>query len=52
MFAVNRRKITLKHLLSMTSGVEEDENAMYPTDDCIKFYLDQPLVADPGETFS
>ncbi|MGB3801042.1 MAG: serine hydrolase [Lewinella sp.] len=47
-----KREVTLKHLLSMTSGVKGNEGAMYPTDDWIKFYLDQPLVAAPGETFS
>ncbi|MEM1125085.1 MAG: serine hydrolase [Bacteroidota bacterium] len=47
-----KRAITLAHLLSMTSGVRGNEDAMYPTDDWIKFYLDQPLVAPPGERFS
>ncbi|MEO0346331.1 MAG: serine hydrolase [Pseudomonadota bacterium] len=47
-----KEAITLAHLLSMTSGVRGNEDAMYPTDDWIKFYLDQPLVADPGSTFS
>ncbi|MEL7373679.1 MAG: serine hydrolase, partial [Pseudomonadota bacterium] len=47
-----KEDITLAHLLSMTSGVRGNEDAMYPTDDWIKFYLDQPLVADPGDTFS
>ena len=44
--------ITLAHILSMTSGVRGNEDTMYPTDDWIKFYLDQPLVAAPGERFS
>lgn len=47
-----KRDITLAHVLSMTSGVRGNEDAMYPTDDWIKFYLDQPLAAAPGETFS
>lgn len=47
-----KRAITLRHLLSMTSGIRGNEDAMYPTDDWIKFYLDQPLQADPGEVFS
>ena len=47
-----KQDITLAHILSMTSGVRGNEDAMYPTDDWIKFYLDQPLVAVPGETFS
>lgn len=44
--------VTIHHLLSMTSGVRGNEDAMYPTDDWIKFYFDQPLVADPGQKFS
>ncbi len=47
-----KRDITLAHILSMTSGVRGNEDAMYPTDDWIKFYLDQPLAASPGEVFS
>lgn len=44
--------ISIAHVLSMTSGVKGNEDAMYPTDDWIKFYLDQPLVSDPGTSFS
>ncbi len=47
-----KRDISLAHVLSMTSGVRGNEDAMYPTDDWIKFYLDQPLAAAPGEVFS
>ncbi|MDJ0760838.1 MAG: serine hydrolase [Woeseiaceae bacterium] len=47
-----KQDITLAHILSMTSGVRGNEDAMYPTDDWIKFYLDQPLAAAPGERFS
>lgn len=47
-----KRLITIKHLLSMNSGVKNNEDAMYPTKDWIKFYLDQPLAATPGERFS
>ncbi len=47
-----KREITLAHILSMTSGVRGNEDAMYPTDDWIKFYLDQPLANAPGSTFS
>jgi CubicO group peptidase (beta-lactamase class C family) len=36
----------------MTSGVKGNEDAMYPTDDWTKFYLDQPLASQPGEKFS
>lgn len=44
--------ITLAHLLSMRSGVRGNEDAMYPTDDWVGFYWDQPLVAEPGKRFS
>ncbi len=47
-----KQDISLAHVLSMTSGVRGNEDAMYPTDDWIKFYLDQPLAAAPGEMFS
>ena len=47
-----KRNITLAHLLSMSSGVKGNEDEMYPTDDWIKFYLDQPLAHAPGESFS
>ncbi len=47
-----KQDITLGHILSMSSGVRGNEDAMYPTNDWIKFYLDQPLVAEPGEKFS
>ncbi|GAB3039561.1 hypothetical protein GCM10027098_42410 [Bowmanella dokdonensis] len=47
-----KRDIRIGHVLSMTSGVRGNEDAMYPTNDWIKFYLDQPLVAAPGELFS
>ncbi|MEO1731949.1 MAG: serine hydrolase [Pseudomonadota bacterium] len=45
-------EITLAHLMSMTSGVRGNEDAMYPTDDWVGFYFDQPLFADPGKRFS
>lgn len=47
-----KSQITLAHVLSMSSGMRCDEDAMYPTDDWIKFFFDQPLVAAPGERFS
>jgi CubicO group peptidase (beta-lactamase class C family) len=47
-----KRDITIAHLLSMSSGVKGNENEMYPTDDWIKFFLDQPLAHTPGEVFS
>ena len=47
-----KRNITVEHVLSMTSGIRGNEDAMYPTDDWIKFYLDQPMAAEPGAEFS
>ena len=47
-----KNNITIKHLLTMTSGVKGNEDKMYPTDDWIKFYLDQPLQHAPGQHFS
>lgn len=47
-----KNDISIAHVLSMTSGVKGNEDAMYPTNDWIKFYLDQPLVSDPGSSFS
>lgn len=47
-----KNAISIGHLLSMTSGVRGNEDNMYPTDDWIKFYFDQPLANPPGETFS
>lgn len=47
-----KNDISIAHVLSMTSGIRGNEDAMYPTSDWIKFYLDQPLVAEPGKTFS
>ena len=47
-----KRDITIDHVLSMTSGIRGNEDAMYPTDDWIKFYFDQSLAAAPGEAFS
>ncbi len=44
--------ITLSHILSMTSGVKGNEDAMYPTDDWTQFYFEQPLTHKPGEHFS
>jgi CubicO group peptidase (beta-lactamase class C family) len=47
-----KNEITLAHVLSMTSGVRGNEDAMYPTEDWTQFYFDQPLANKPGEKFS
>ncbi len=57
------RNVTLRHLLTMTSGIEWDESTvsytdpknscarMEGSDDWVAFVLDQPMAADPGTTF-
>lgn len=47
-----KHDITIEHLMTMTSGVRNNEDAMYESGDWIKFYLDQPLAAAPGDAFS
>jgi len=59
-----KNNILLKHALTMTTGLKWDENAysysdprsdLYQwarSDDLLKFYLERPVVAEPGETFS
>jgi CubicO group peptidase (beta-lactamase class C family) len=47
-----KRSVTIEHILTMSSGVRGNEDAMYPTDDWIKFYFDQPVANPPGEVFS
>lgn len=44
--------ISIADILSMSSGMKCDEDAMYDTDDWVKFYLDQPMFASPGKAFS
>ncbi len=56
--------ITLRHLLTMSAGLQYDENAyrygdprnsytqMTRSDDWMKWTLDQPLVAEPGTRFA
>lgn len=52
-----KRDITLDHLLAMTAGfrwVEYRKHVSYPamirSDDWVKYTLQQPLAADPGES--
>lgn len=43
------QKITIKHLLTMTSGLHwPGNNAMIPSKNWVKFILDQPVDAPPG----
>jgi len=58
-----RERMTLKDLLTMTSGIRWDETTVDYTDpanscarmeaskDWIQFVLDQPMAAEPGSTF-
>jgi CubicO group peptidase (beta-lactamase class C family) len=51
-----KRSITLRHLLTMTSGLELDEpgpieREIFASDDWIKTTFAQPMVEDPGRRF-
>ena len=59
-----RAEIKLKHVLTMSAGLEWDERSypyedirndhaqMYNSDDWIKFVLDKPIVESPGSKFN
>ena len=51
-----KKAITLRHLLTMTSGLDLDENGpimtgIFSSDDWIKAALARPMSAQPGERF-
>ncbi len=53
-----KRELRLKHLLSMTPGLEwseanpnDDEGRMYASPDAVAFVLQRKLVAEPGKVF-
>ena len=49
-----KREITLKHLLTMTAGLEvadETNEAWAKSPDCCKYVIDRPLLYNPGEKF-
>lgn len=47
-----KESITLKHVLTMTSGLpDEDDFEIHDPDDLVKQLLNQPLVTVPGEKF-
>jgi len=55
-----KKAITLKHLLTMTSGLQTDDsyiyrwrglNAMVQADDWVQFVLDRPMADPPGTRF-
>jgi CubicO group peptidase (beta-lactamase class C family) len=60
---LRRRNRTIRHLLTMTAGIEWEEVALAYTDpanscarmeaspDWVQFVLDQPMASDPGSTF-
>ena len=58
-----KRRIQLRHLLTMTAGIDWDETipysdpanpavAMEATDNWVQFVLDRPMAHEPGEVFS
>ena len=53
---VDKRDITIRHLLTMTSGLEWDENddwfAWSLSSDPVRFILSRPLTSAPGERFN
>jgi CubicO group peptidase (beta-lactamase class C family) len=64
LFDTGKRKITLRHVLTMSSGLEWDESSHPHTDsrnsafhwrtseDRIRYYLERPLVDEPGTRFN
>ncbi|HEX3046659.1 MAG TPA: serine hydrolase, partial [Bacillota bacterium] len=52
--SLNKDQITLRHLLTMTAGLETPEDKLSQwrqSKDWVKFVLDQPEKAKPGEIF-
>ncbi len=55
-----KKNIKLKHLITMTAGLEwqqgikdpGDVSKMWQTDDIARFYLEKPLVQIPGEKYT
>jgi len=58
-----KRKMTIRHLLTMTSGFEWNENLHYsdPRNDCsqmeasfdwIQYVINKPMAIDPGQSFN
>ncbi|MDO4175150.1 MAG: serine hydrolase [Eubacteriales bacterium] len=50
------RQITIRHLLTHTSGISTTDDALWDTwrsaDNWIDYILDLPIVSEPGSTFS
>jgi CubicO group peptidase (beta-lactamase class C family) len=49
--SAEKQAITLEHLLTMSSGLEEDFNAMTSSADWVQATLDQPMRSSPGKEF-
>jgi CubicO group peptidase (beta-lactamase class C family) len=58
-----KRRMTLRHLLTMTSGFEWNENLSYsdPRNDCsqmessfdwVQYAINKPMAVEPGQTFN
>jgi CubicO group peptidase (beta-lactamase class C family) len=49
-----REEIKLKHILTMTAGLEWDDypSEMFKTDDCFQYILSRPMAGKPGEKFN
>ncbi len=51
----NKRLITIKHLLTMSSGITQQDvnsSSYLGSTNWSQYYLDQPMVAKPGELFA
>ncbi len=46
-----KKSITLKHLLTMSSGLEWDFEEMVSSRDWVQYTLDQPMYIEPGKEF-
>lgn len=47
-----KRSITLEHLLTMSSGLEGNDQAMVSSRDWVQAVLDQPMTIEPGTEFN
>ena len=58
-----KRRLTIRHLLTMTAGFDWNENLSYsdPRNDCsqmeasfdwIRYVIDKPMALEPGQTFN
>lgn len=58
-----KRRITLRHVLTMSTGLEwhedvayddpkNDSSLMEATDDWVQYVIDRPMVAEPGKVFN